>query len=520
MTRHLRLILPIIVCCLAGCAKTDSPSSFVAEPVTVDVTADGGSASIKVKWENCRYFLSSDASFVSLPDFLYFGKIDAAGENSISVNVAANPDYEPREATLVFSPVEGEGSGEVAVRLSQAARERIKVTLKVDPGTTFQKWDGFGAMNLGANWGKVLDWTESQTDTFMGTLGLNIMRIRIPYNESEWGDLAKGCEYAINKYSSLILASPWTMPAAMKEPQQLEAKSSSGVTSSLKKECYEEYALYLERFCAFMKEMGAPVYAVSIQNEPDWAATYEGCLWSAEQHLAFVKDYGHLITSAKLVTGESMGFNHSFYDPVLKDETASANIDIVGGHLYGAVPGSYSLASGKGKPIWMTEHLLNESWSKNTSHWAETMDMLKEIHGCLVNGWNAYIWWYGRRYYSLIGDGEQGTSNGEILSRGKAFGQYSSCIRPGDTRVSIRLEGADGILATAFKNDNGRITIVILNPLAESFPGLIIEPGISFSFAEGTYTTENKSGSLTVSGSGQNLIIDLPASGVATIEIK
>jgi len=520
MIRRLRPILILIICCLAACSKPESPSSFSVESGTLEVTAEGGPVTIKTIWENCKYFLSSDASFVSLPGFLYFGKIDGSGENTITINVAANTTFEPREARLVFSPVEGTGSGEISVRISQAGREPVKVTVTAEPTATFQTWDGFGAMNLGANWGKALDWSQSETDSFMGTLGLSIMRVRIPYNESSWGDLVEGCKYAIDKHGAIILASPWTMPAAMKEPQQLEAKSSSGVTSSLKRECYEEYALYLERFCAFMRDKGAPVYAVSIQNEPDWAATYEGCLWSADEHLAFVRDYGHLITSAKLVTGESMGFNHSFYDPALKDEKARANIDIVGGHLYGSVPRSYSLASDNGKPIWMTEHLLNDSWSKNTSHWAETMDMLKEIHGCLVNGWNAYIWWYGRRYYSLIGDGEQGTSKGEILQRGKAFGQYSAHIRPGDTRIGVKIDGAEGLSASGFKNSEGRMTIVILNPSAEPFPGLRIEAGKSFSSAEGSYTTENKSGSLALSKSGQILTLDLPASSVATIDIR
>jgi len=39
----------------------------------------------------------------------------------------------------------------------------------------------------------------------------------------------------------------------------------------------------------------------------------------------------------------------------------------------------------------MTEHLYDDSWSKGTDHWTETMKVVKEIHGCLTTGWNACI---------------------------------------------------------------------------------------------------------------------------------
>jgi len=75
-----------------------------------------------------------------------------------------------------------------------------------------------------------------------------------------------------------------------------------------------------------LQEGGIPLSAISVQNEPDWPATYEGCVWTADQHLSFIRDYGQLVRSARLVTGESMQNTHSFYDPVLRDETACSHI--------------------------------------------------------------------------------------------------------------------------------------------------------------------------------------------------
>jgi len=54
--------------------------------------------------------------------------------------------------------------------------------------------------------------------------------------------------------------------------------------------------------------------------------------------------------------------------------------------------------------------------------------------------WNAYVWWYIRRYYSYLGDGEKGTTRGQILKRGFAMSQFSKFIRPGYIRVNAQSE--------------------------------------------------------------------------------
>ena len=75
-------------------------------------------------------------------------------------------------------------------------------------------------------------------------------------------------------------------------------------------------------------------------------------IWSAAQHLDFVKNYGHLVKSAPLATAESFSSRQEFYDYVLEDETACGNIAIVAGHLYGTVPKAYPAAAIT--PSWET----------------------------------------------------------------------------------------------------------------------------------------------------------------------
>jgi len=512
-----KFLLPLILLVLASaCTPDTAESSFAVVSSVSVVPAEGGIVSLSANWNNCRYRLGTDATFVTLPTILYAGKTGASGQYDFTVEFSANDSESSRTAVFTFTPVEGEGSGIVTVELPQQGYEPVKAKVTLSPSTSYQSWDGFGAMN---SWGDSDYWSSSEIDLLMGTLGLDIMRIRIPVTEANWKNLVSGCKYAYENYGTRILASPWTMPVSMKTPEQLEA-SKNGVTSSLKAECYEEYALYLEKFASYMKSNGAPLYAISVQNEPDWTATYEGCIWTSDEHLAFVRDYGHLVTSTRLVTGESLNFNHSFYDPVLNDATACENIDIVGGHLYGSSPQSYSLAREKGKRIWMTEHLLNDSWKNNTSHWEETMEMLSEIHGCLTSGFNAYIWWYGRRYYSFIGDGDEGTTKGTILQRGKAYGQYSSHIRAGHVRVGVSAQNADGLLASAFKTSDGSLSLVLVNTLKNAFASLEVDAGTNVASALASCTTESYSGEVSTSVSGSVITLDIPASSVSTIEIK
>ena len=375
-----------------------------------------------------------------------------------------------------------------------------KATL--DPSTTFQTWEGFGAMNLGGNWGDAIDWSDSETDTFTESLGLNIMRIRIPYDENDWSKLVNGCRYAYQNHGTLILASPWTMPVTMKTPEQAEALKD-GKTSSLRPDKYGDY-----------------LYAISVQNEPDWHASYEGCMWTAQQHLDFVKNYGQSITGTLLMTGESMGSDHSFYTPVLNDDAACANIDIVGGHLYGTTPQPFPLAEQKGKSLWMTEHLLNDSFAKGTSVWLETMDMAKEIAGCLNSGWNAYIWWYGIRYYSFLGDGEANTVRGAVLPRGRIYAQFSKYIRPGDVRIGISLDKAGYLLATAFKAADGRVSIVVVNPGPDIYKDFEIEVGNGFTTISGRFTDSNLPANLTPELRDGKIIVDIKATSVTSLEIR
>ncbi|MBQ9711973.1 MAG: hypothetical protein IJV54_06795 [Bacteroidales bacterium] len=505
---------------IQGCSSPgegDNPSlSLTLAPSSLP--AEGGKVTATVDWSSCKWKISEEGEkIVSSFSKVYAGAEGSSGSTEVILDISANPSSGKRSTTVKVSSLDGKVSAEGVITqegLIIVPPEPVSIT--VDPSQTHQSIDGWGAMNLGANWGAHDYWSEEETDLLMDNLGLNIMRVRISPNESEWEKLVPTIRYAVEKYGALVLASPWSMPASMKDNGSING-STDGVQSHLKKESYADYALYLEKFASTMKEKGAPIYAVSVQNEPDWPATYEGCLWSADNHKEFLSENADKIESALVASGESMGTDHSFYTPALNDEKACDNLDIVAGHLYGTTPKSFSLVQEKGKRLWMTEHLLNESWDNGSSHWKETLEMVSEMNSCMLTGWNAYIWWYGRRYYSLIGDGEKDTSRGTILQRGYAFSQFSRYIKSGYRRIGASIKGNSSLEFSAYEGD-GHTVLVIINKASSGIEGVQVLFPSDASAAKATCTSpDGNRYDLKLTPSGNKTSFTVPAESITTV---
>ena len=355
-------------------------------------------------------------------------------------------------------------------------------------------------------------------------LGLSLFRVRLPSNTSDWDGLVNSIIGA-NSHHVKVLASPWSPPAAWK------SNNSINGGGYLLETHYEDFANYINDFIKFMADRGATVDVVSIQNEPDWAASYEGCEYTPEEMYNFVKNYAGMIQGAKVLAAESLNSNHAYTDDILNDPVAVENLDIVGGHLYGTAPEPYPLDEEKGKEIWMTEHLLNldsgnnpSNWTANTDPktiWDETMDMLDEIQKSMSYNWSAYIWWYIRRYYSFLGDGEQGTTKGQILKRGYAISQFSKFVRPGYVRIKAELEDlSNGLTMTAYKGDN-KVVLVIINPTDSP----VLDVKLNATSSESSvvaYTTsveQNRTKEILTEGNN-SVLVNMPAKSIKTVVIS
>jgi len=337
-------------------------------------------------------------------------------------------------------------------------------TASIDFDSLHQIIRGFGAANI-VGWRP--DMTDSEIQTAFGTgdgqLGFTILRLRIQPDSTQWNTNVTTALKAYNM-GAKIIASPWTPPAFMKTNNDL-------VGGELIDSSYADYASHLKAFADYMAAHGVPLYAVSLQNEPDANVTYESCDWNGTQFLNFCKNYAQSI-GYRIMMPESQNFVKALSDPTLNDSIAEAHVSIIGGHIYGGGLAKYPLAESKGKEVWMTEHLTESSHSANV--WSLALDVANEMQGVLLADMNAYVWWYIVRYYGPIGDGESSTTfpneqfsaKGEVTKKGFVMSQFARFIRPGFYRVesSVYPSVSSNAKVTAYKDpSSSKIVIVAIN---------------------------------------------------------
>jgi len=291
--------------------------------------------------------------------------------------------------------------------------------------------------------------TDAEMNILYGTdsnqFGFTVLRIRIdPSGSSNWGNELANAQKAIS-HGAIVLATPWSPPAVMK------TNNSAKGGGQLDSQSYAAYSTYLGSFAAYMAANGAPLYAISVQNEPDWPAPYESCVWTPGDMFNFIKYYAPATGSTKLLAAESDQFNHAFTDPILNDSLACSYLSIVGGHIYGGGLIPYPLAISKGKEVWMTEH------QDTSTSWAGALKTAKEISDCLaVADFNVYNFWWLKKSWGPV------DSLGNPAKRGYAMAQFARFIRPGYQRVNATYQPSANIYLSAY-TCGARLVIVALN---------------------------------------------------------
>ncbi|MGD0077673.1 MAG: hypothetical protein ABSB91_03490 [Sedimentisphaerales bacterium] len=336
------------------------------------------------------------------------------------------------------------------------AQAGLASTVNVNLNDANQTIRGFGGMNF-PRWTSG-GLTVGQVDTAYGNgpgqIGLTIMRIDIPPSQSDWSGEVSAAARAVSD-GAIIFATPWSPPASMKT-------NNSTVDGELSTASYGDFANWLTDFADYMSSNGAPLYAVSVQNEPDWLPSYESCGYTADQMRAFL-DSSASVIPIKVMGPEKTGFDLNYVSTV----AASPECDIVAIHLYGG--GGYF--SYPGKEYWMTEHYTNSGISGNV--WPDALDAGIEFHTCLTQyNMNAYVWWYIRRSYGFLDE------SGIITKRGYCMSHFAKFVRPGYVRVDATTSPASGVYVSAFKSD-ANLVIVAINRNSSS-------NDVTFSLSGGT----------------------------------
>ncbi|GAA1692159.1 glycoside hydrolase family 30 beta sandwich domain-containing protein [Glycomyces endophyticus] len=345
-----------------------------------------------------------------------------------------------------------------------------QTTVLIQPSVVQQTIQGFGGMNHTV-W--ISDLTAAQRDTAFGNgagqLGFSILRIPVHEDRANWSRELPTAQRAV-ALGAKVIASPWNPPASMTE-------SFSG-GKRLRYDQYGAYARHLDDFTVYMRNNGVNLYAVSVQNEPDYAS--EWTAWTAAEIVRFLKEHSSVI-STKVIAPESFQYRKNLSDPILNDAAALANMDILGAHLYGTQPADFAYPlfqqRGAGKELWMTEVYYPNS-SDSADLWPGALDVGEHVHRALVNGrFQAYIWWYLRRGYGPMRE------DGQISKRGANLAHYAKWVRPGFQRITATANPQSGVYLSAFKSGS-RIVMVAVNKNASAvYLPFTLEGGGTGSFA-------------------------------------
>ncbi len=275
-----------------------------------------------------------------------------------------------------------------------------------------------------------------------GQVGLNILRIRIASDDAWRATELNHAKAAIQR-GARVFASPWSPPARMKTNNSL-------IGGKLIPDSAAAYAKYLNDFAVYMAANGAPLQAVSVQNEPDWNPSYEGCVWTATEMRDFLKNHGASVTATNLMAPELVNNNQTYINTILNDDAAVANLDIFATHIYGGGIVDNPQIRNKGKEMWMTEHL------DTLTNYTSNLNTAIEIHDCFTKAnFNAYIWWYGKRFYGPIGQ------DGLVTKRGFVISHFARFVKPGAVRIGTSANSRVDVLLSAYKNANKKVIVAI-----------------------------------------------------------
>ncbi|WP_288447136.1 T9SS type A sorting domain-containing protein [uncultured Chryseobacterium sp.] len=375
-------------------------------------------------------------------------------------------------------------------------------TVKIDKNITYQKIRGFGGFVCSPQFA-YNHMSTAEIQNLWGTSsegGYNIMRLYIPENSSNWSSVLATAQLA-KSMGLTIFATPWTMPAAWKTNNHVNAvyTDTNGVQQIgyLKTENYQDYALYLNSFVTYLQNNGVELDYISIQNEPDEMAQYQGCIWTPAQMATFVKNYGHLI-NCKVIAPESVGFTDNFASALL-DPSAMANFEVYGGHQYGLIQSVYKQFQNNNKELWQTEYLIN--WNSSSSQpardfsWnADAFNFAASVNNALLGNINAWIHYSAKRYYGLMGDGTYGTTAGVMTKRGYILSHYAR-YTTGKTRIEAKWDDKTGVLqgSSYISQDGNQVVLMVINPSQNAYT---LKVDLPFYTTSGTKVLTNAQSSM------------------------
>lgn len=358
--------------------------------------------------------------------------------------------------------------GAVAAAMSGQAAQVAAATVTVDWNVRHQTIDGFGASDAFVN----VALSDAQADLFFSAqsgIGLSFLRMGIAND----GTLNGGAFSDATKASARgarVWATAWTAPAAWKDNGttnnggHLCAAAAQGVCTASH---YNDWATRLAGFAATLKQnTGVDLYALSVQNEPDFVASYDSMIVSDSEFVAFVNTLAPKLAALaprpNLIVGEhaDWGLLWSMTAAIEANPAALAGVDFYATHQY------YGVSAYQGprpRPLWQTEVSSFEAFDPSINN---GVNVAKWIHDALTIG-NVNVWhyWWLQNPYNEDNEGLIGRPGAPTTPTKRLYsvGNYSKFVRPGWMRIDVAGSNPS-VFTTAYRSpSNTSFAIVVVN---------------------------------------------------------
>lgn len=271
-----------------------------------------------------------------------------------------------------------------------------------------------------------------------------------------------------------IMASPWSAPGWMKDTNSL-------IQGRLLPQYYDAFSRYLLRYVDAYAAEGIPIFALTVQNEPDYEPKdYPGMRLNAPARARLIGDHLGPMIAARDDGPLIFDWDHNWDKPqeplgVLSDAKASPYVDAVAWHCYGgdvtaqspvhdAFPdkdaymtecsgGDWEPVRGGGLPLQMKNIIIRSArhWARGALFWNLALD---ENNGPHAGGCDTC-----RGVVTI--DSRTGTVT--RTDEYYALAHASRFVRPGARRIASS-EAIDDLDNVAFRNaDDGSLVLLVAN---------------------------------------------------------
>jgi len=274
-----------------------------------------------------------------------------------------------------------------------------------------------------------------------------------------------------------LFASPWSPPAWMKSNKDMLQGGK------LLPEYYQTWADYFVKFVREFEKENIPIWGLTVQNEPMAVQPWESCIFTAQEERDFVKNYmGPTLHKAGLADLKLMIWDHN--RGIMYQRAKTVYDD----------PETSKYVWGTGFHWYVGDHfdnvrLLHDAYPDKALVFTEGTEATFNMDSVMLWKWGEMFgksiindlnnWTQGWTAWNVILDEKGGpnhvgnfcmapiicdTQKDSLIYMNSFYylGHFSKFIRPGARRI-VCSSNDDNLIATAFRNTDGKIAVVVMN---------------------------------------------------------